>query len=95
MKFLTGEFIMKFGLTGSDKIQGTSQITFRNPINTAGIVLVWNDINSAYEGTNVELATELINDYPDGSEGCFAIFFLTDLFIHYKFETISTSGVTI
>ena len=49
----------------------------------------WNETNGQYEGSDVDLAAELIDAFVDGEKLCFELVFdLPDLFLHYDFSQI-------
>ena len=52
------------------QVPDVTKIVWYNSLKTQGIVFDWNGTD-AYVATDVDLATALIANWPDGSEGCF------------------------
>ena len=82
---VTGEFIISFGETGTDEIANTVQLNIKHPNKPEGNSGVWDEANTDYEFTSLELAQWIQADL---RKSCFNVKFQPRLIIHYDFAEV-------
>ena len=82
-----GLFIVRYN--NGVQITDIEEIKIEGETGSRAILTEWNETTSQYEGTDVDIATQLIDDFVDGGELCFGLVSdLPELFIHYLFSDI-------
>ena len=85
--YSTGEWILQLGVAGDEQspnsVEGVIQFGISG---TDNILLVWNESNLRYEGTDLGTATAVIAEL--GNKVCFAASIVPELLVHYDFKTL-------
>ena len=68
------------------QVPDVTKILWYSPDNTDGLVFDWNGTD-AYEATDLEIATALMTNWPEGSEGCFNLKTLPRNFANHTWST--------
>ncbi len=82
---VTGVFIISFGETGTYEISNTGQLNIGHPNKPEANAGVWDDTNTDYEFTDLELAQWVSDDL---RKSCFNVNFQPSLIIHYDFAEV-------
>lgn len=80
----TGLFLMRFGDIGNEPIPDVPNILVRSG-NRISIILIWSDINLRYEGNDLAVATDLIDNYVEGADTCSDVIILPNLVLDIDF----------
>lgn len=81
-----GSFYMGFGAAGNEQVPDVPDIKMYSKLQTAPLILAWNETTSRYEDTDSALATLLISAYVLGEKACFNGELLPVQLISYDFN---------
>ena len=82
-----GNWFLQFGADGKQQIPNASEGVLRFSLkNNEHILLAWNDVTLAYEGFDIDTATELKTMV--GEEVCVVAAFVPTLLIYYNFAEL-------
>ena len=79
-----GTFRMRFGVLGNEIVPDTDIIHVTTRVTP--VILLWDAVNLYYEGTNLAMATELINEYVEGEDRCALVKPIPNEFIRINFN---------
>ncbi|RLA58969.1 MAG: hypothetical protein DRQ78_11230, partial [Epsilonproteobacteria bacterium] len=88
----TGAWEMRIGIAGNEEMPNVNEFYIKFIIDkvTHNVVLVYNDTNKRYEGTNLQAAGKLYTSA--GNEVCMGASYLPALPIRYTFSEILNDG---